>query len=388
MAGPALASQLNVADRDAIQVTVATETDDAGIRRLLRQNPMPGSISISMEREPSYFAEEWAWDAMEASEDARDHRASPFRQTIIARHRDRIVGAGSCSFHRRFINGRPCRVGYLSGLRLDAAVAGRFTIARRGYQRFEALQRPDPADFYFTTIAADNERSLRVLERGLPGMPKYRFVCDFITALIPVPRSSGTRTAARAEVSSSELSDFLNRRNREFQLAPCWTPGGLIALARLGLKIEDFAIVREGSGMVACAALWDQRCFKQTVIRGYAPTLTLARPFINGLAKWLHRPVLPAVDSTLAHAVVSHLAAEPGRPRALRELIKALLPIAAARGIGFLTIGFAELDPRLALLRADFSLREYRTKLYSVQWPDFPMTELDQNVCFPDVALL
>jgi hypothetical protein len=34
---------------------LATPTDDAALRQLLRDNPMPGNISLSYEREPSYF---------------------------------------------------------------------------------------------------------------------------------------------------------------------------------------------------------------------------------------------------------------------------------------------------------------------------------------------
>ena len=33
----------------------ATAADDAGLRRLMAQSPMPGGISIAFEREPSYF---------------------------------------------------------------------------------------------------------------------------------------------------------------------------------------------------------------------------------------------------------------------------------------------------------------------------------------------
>jgi hypothetical protein len=223
-------------------------------------------------------------------------------------------------------------------------------------------------------------------------MPKYRFIGDFITALIPVSRSVGSRATTNRDVlrsvSRSELSDVLNRHNRQYQLAPIWTPNGLLALERLGLKLDDFAVLRQGSDLVACGALWDQRCFKQTVIRGYPPSLVFARPVINGVAHWLYRPGLPAVGSVLAQAVVSPLALDPGRPRALQELIESLLFVAARKGIEFLTIGFAETDPRLTLLRADFSVREYRTRVYSVQWPNFPIAELDQRVLFPDVALL
>jgi len=37
---------------DGVRFELATPADDAEVRRLLRENPMPGRVSISLEREP------------------------------------------------------------------------------------------------------------------------------------------------------------------------------------------------------------------------------------------------------------------------------------------------------------------------------------------------
>jgi len=87
-------------------------------------------------------------------------------------------------------------------LRLDAAYAGRFDILRRGYQFFRELQADAPADFYFTSIAADNERARRLLERGLPSMPRYEFIGEFVTVLLRSARRSPARAKSRTEVPS------------------------------------------------------------------------------------------------------------------------------------------------------------------------------------------
>src|SRR5437016_827244 len=154
MARAVLERELNATNGRCAQFAVATEADDAEIRRLLRENPMPGRISLSLEREPCYFA------------GAR--LPGEAKQTIIAREEGRIVCVGNCVIRERFVNGEPRRVGYLGGLRLDAQYAGRFDIVRRGYEFFHQLQAGAPADFYFTSIAADNERARTFLERGLP----------------------------------------------------------------------------------------------------------------------------------------------------------------------------------------------------------------------------
>jgi len=383
MAGAILDRELTPTRASRVRFDVATRADDEDIRRLLRENPMRGQISLSLEREPDYFA-----DAELPGEE---------KQTIVAREGGCVVCAGSCAIRKRFVNGQPCRVGYLGGLRLDRSVAGRFDIVRRGYRFFRELQAGAPADFYFTSIASDNERALKFLDRGLPGMPCYEFIGEFVTVLLPVERRSPTRRVsssqtirAGSETGAPIPAEWLNEANLHHQFAPCWSDDELTALRTLGLRARDFHVVRERGRVAAAATLWDQRVFKQTVIRGYAPWLTLARPALNLITRVTGGPRLPAVGKTLANAFVSHLAVAPDKPEALNALIAELRAVAAVRDLELLTLGFAANDPRLATIRGKFRCREYRSRIYVVRWPNLggSASELDGRVLAPEVALL
>jgi hypothetical protein len=377
MAGNIVESELTVAKSGRVEFAVATHADDADIRRLLRENAMSGQISLSLEREPDYFT-----DANLPGET---------KQTIIARERGRTVCAGSCTIRRRFVNGEPCRVGYLGGLRLDASAAGRFDIVRRGYEFFHELQTSKGADYYFTSIAADNQRARRLLERGLPGMPRYEFLADFVTVLLPTRRpASISGTTAEQTPNTEALVSFINSCNQNYQLAPCWSARDLHSLGPLGLESRDFCVVQANSRLSAAAALWDQRRFKQTVVRGYAPSLKLARPLINLLARVSGGIRLPAIGQRLASAFVSHLAIAPNKDESLKCLIAKLRSMAARRGIELLILGFATDDPRLAALRRQFRFREYYSRLYVVRWRDCggSAEELDNKILAPEVTLL
>jgi hypothetical protein len=376
MAGTTLDHELTAARAGHGPFASATQNDDAGIRRLLRENPMPGRISLTLECEPDYFAD--------------SHLPGIEKQTIVASKGGSLVCVGSCALRTRFVNGQPCRVGYLGGLRLDARAAGRFDILRRGYGFFRELQSNKPADFYFTSIAADNVPAQRFLERGLPGMPAYEFVGDFVAVLLPADRRR-IHAAPTADMPClGELLDFLERHSRNYQFAPRWSTQEWSALPTLGLKAEDLHCVRDGGRIVAAAALWDQRAYKQTVVRRYAPSLAAARPLLNLAAGVIGTPRLPAVGSVLAHAYLSHLAVAPDKPEALISLIAGLRIIAEAKGIQFLTLGFAASDPRLALLRTRFRSREYRSRIYVVSWPGLGglARDLDGRCLGPEVALL
>jgi hypothetical protein len=381
MAGATLERQLSITRTARVRFDIAGSSDDAPIRRLLRETPMVGQVSISLEREPNYFA-----DAGLPSES---------KQTIVAYDNERLACVGSCSIRRRFVNGQSCRAGYLGSLRMDSQYAGRFDILRRGYQFFHKLQTEAPADFYFTTIAADNERARRFLERGAAGMPIYEFVGEFVTLLIPTNGGqSNNQDREECTVSDAppldQLVAFLNGFNQQHQFAPCWAAEELRSLQGLGLQASDFCPIRKDGNWMACGAVWDQRSFKQTVIHGYAPWLKWSRPILNGFNRALNRPRLPVTGATLSNAFGSHLAFASDRPTEFLELTELLLRAARERGIKFLTLGLAANDTRLIVARKTFSGREYRSRLYVVRWPGIGGTaaELDGCPLAPEVALL
>lgn len=384
MAGAILECELKPAVATGVKFDLAGKADDAEIRRLLRETPMRGQISLSLEREPDYFADTGV--------------PGELKQTIVARDAERVTAAGSCTIRQRFVNGKPERVGYLGGLRLDSKYEGRFDILRRGYEFFRELQTSAPADFYFTSIAADNLRARSFLERGIRGMPRYEFVGEFVTLLIPTRRSTHVRTLAdsyreipqRFNEQRDRCIEFLNEANAVFQFSPCWSADELSMLTTLGLSESDFCLRYTNGEISGCGALWDQRGFKQTVVRGYGRTLALARPGLNAAASITGQPRLPRVGEDLPHAFVSHLATTSCDASCLTNVLTELAVNARKRGIELLTLGFAANDFRLETICGQFRCRKYRSRIYIVRWPGIggSARELDGRLMNPEAALL
>jgi len=346
--------------RDSTLVRIANPNDDSGIRKLLRDNPMRGTLSVALTREPSYF------DAGKIEGD--DHRA------LVALDNDRVIGVGSMSSRMRYINGDSMRIGYLGGLRLDASVRGQFSIVRRGYRLFRELHEQGGPPIYLTSIIEDNIDARRVLERGLPGMPRYRHVDDFVTLMIAARGAAGNHPNVH-EVNSEEAGAFADRFNRAYQFAPA----GLV-------PVEPLAMVRDGQ-IAGVAALWDQRSVKQIVVCDYARPLKWLRPAINVLSLMRGTPRLPKVGHALSQAFISHLAADSD---VMLYLIRSIAHRAVGRGIEYLTLGFSARDPRCAMVRSAFRCRAYRSRLYVVYWPDGRALaeSLDARYAQPEVALL
>jgi len=374
MAGAILNRQLT-AHRSAVQFAVAEQKHDGEIRRLLRDNPTLGNISLSFTREPDYFA------------DALGHFGD--KQTIVATYGEKVICVGNCLTRTCFVNGQPKRVGYLGGLRLDASVSGQFSVLRRGYEFFRELQTEAPADFYFTSIAADNTRARHFLEAGINGMPKYEFIGEYITLVIPTNQKASAKKGAACVQDTAEFLDFLNEHNSQFQFAPCWSEHEIAGLKAFGLDSNTQAIESEDK-LISCAKLWDQRLIKQTVIHSYSRSLRVARPIVNLVAPILQQPQLPAVGTTLSQAYISCLAYGPDYSHSSHELIGDLNTIAASKGIQFTVAGFAANNPTVHSLIRNLKCRQYRSRIYVVRWPDCGGTtnELDQRPIGPEVALL
>lgn len=373
MAGAAVAGELGT------RFAIATPANEAAIRRLLRENRMNGAVTVGLEREPDYFR----GADIAGGED----------QTIVAHSGSRLVCMGRCTMRECWMDGSVRRVGYLAELRLDAAARGRFEILRDGYSFFHTQQRKDPEVLYFTSIAADNERARRLLEKGARGLPEYAFLSELDTLVVAVPhqpRSTKLHVQRATLEHVPDLLGVLNEHGRRHQLAAVWTANSLRELERQGLPLDRFLLAFHGGEVVACGALWDQRGFRQTMIHGYSGSLSLARPLVNLASVILGRPKLPPAGSVLAHAFLSPLACVAGAEAILPDFIESAFPLAMRLGAKFLTLGLAAADSRLPTLRRRFSTRTWRSRLYRVDWPDCTSVEfLETGAAFlPDLALL
>lgn len=360
-----------------LHFTLADESHDAAIRKLLQECPMPGAIQLSLQREPSYFAA--------AGIEGTEHH------TMIALQDRQIVAMGSVSVRERFYNGKLVRVGYLGSLRLASFCRGRFDILRRGYQFFRTLDAKLNVPFYLTSIAADNHQAIEFLEKGLPGMPIYRHVGNLGTALVRVPRDSSPGAKLQIQRGLMDAHDsfleHLNQSMSQFQFAPSWTAA---ELKSHGLREEDFRLILEDGKLQATAAMWDQRRFKQAVVNRYSGAMAFLRPIYNRLADWTGRVKLPEAGVPIAQAFVSHLSLPVDRPELLGPLLETFAGAARAGGIELLTLGFDARDPRLAWLCQHFRARVYHTRIYQVAWPDAKVAfePADERLLYPEVALL
>jgi len=152
---------------------LAVEADDGALRAVIRQTSMPSSVSVAFAREPSFFTAE--------------HLGNTKHQTLICEDQEtgKIVGVGSRSIRRVYVDGEPKAVGYLSSLRLLPEARGGTALVR-GYRYFRHLHSDGEVPYYFTTIFEENLAARQVLENERAGMPRYLPMGSLVTYLIPL----------------------------------------------------------------------------------------------------------------------------------------------------------------------------------------------------------
>ncbi len=360
-------------------IELAQPNDDAAIRSLLARNPVPGRVTVTFEREPSFLA---GCATMGSA-----------CQTVVARMNNGEVVAVACRATREvFINGRIERLGYLGQLRVDAAQRGRWLVSR-GFRFLQQLHDVDPVAGYLVSIIEGNAEAAGVLVKQRRNhFPAFHELGRLHTLALAVGKpkpalSNDIEIAATTPNDLPALIRFLQQHGARRQFYPVWRAEDFDSPTTQGLRLADVLIARRRGEIVGVSGWWNQSSFKQTVVRGYDRWLRTARPFYNAAAPWLQRPPLPDVGAEIRYGYAAFTCVAEDDVEVFRALLRALYNLTAQRGCHYLMIGLAERDPLLPLARA-YAHIAYPSRLYLADWGESIYERLDQRIPYLEIATL
>ena len=259
-----------VPPKSYFEIGLANEADDDQLRGLLRRSPIPGSISVAFEREPSFL------DSCRVRGD--------FFQVGIGRDRrtGNVIGVGTRSVAPAFVNGRPMPLGYLADLRLDEQYRGGTLIAR-GYRFLRHLHEDHRVGLYTTMIFSGNHAALTTIASGRAGLPQYHDMGVVHSPGINIrrtkpPINAGCDVLRGSEDLLPEIVECLNRNNSRRQFAPVHTIAMFKSQWR-DFRVTDFYVAVRGSRVIGVLGCWNQSSFKQTRVTGYCATAAMAGSF-------------------------------------------------------------------------------------------------------------
>ena len=351
--------------------TAPTSVDDAALRDILCRTPLPGSVSVTLEREPSFFG---------GSLDALRHDVVTVRDS-----KQIIAGLGSRCERTAWLNGQPETVAYLGDLRVlphYRSASGRILI--EGFRHLRELESLRPVSAVYTAIFEDNTRARNVLVGGRAGLPHYldlgRLHCPALLVRRRMTQPKPSRYLFRHATDSDipAIVSFLNRTFQHRDLAPLHSAEDFHAGLRWkGLRAEDFITAWDGERMVGCLALWDLRAFRQIRVQGYQGWLKHIQPVISLTMRCLGWQGLTRPGGMVPAAFASFFAAADNDIGLARLLLNHARYEAARRGIGLLFTCMHELDPMLPSLRGWMSIPTVG-RLYEVSFDGVPRLSLSR----------
>lgn len=330
--------------RSLYQADWATEADDAELRRLMRETVQEGAVTLSFEREPSFF----------------DSMPGAMRHDTVAVRRvanGEIIACGTRMEQQVWLHGRMQTEAYLGDLRVHPSCR-QFTgrVLQAGFERLRELENQRPSAITYTAIFDDNQRARHALESGRIGLPAYHDQGALHTAAILVPRRIEDNEVP--SVDYEEVAALLNERRRLCDLAP-------IVQATHLKSMRAVLISRQQGKLTGVAALCDMRGRRQMRVHGYHGTLRSLRHPLSWLLRLCGFSPLASPGETIPAVFVSFLEAD--NLLVAQTLLRRLRSAAAILKAGMLILTQHESDPLRSLQKSGLSIRS-RGRIYEVAW--------------------
>jgi hypothetical protein len=101
-------------------------------------------------------------------------------------------------------------------------------------------------------------------------------------------------------------------------------------------------------------------------------------------------PTLPAVNSKIKYAYVSHLAVDNDDPEIYKALLRGLYNYAVEQGYYYFMLGLCENHPFLEQTQKKYAHIDYKSIIYLVTWDmnSDPLAQLDDRLPAPEIAIL
>lgn len=346
------------------QFSLATPEDDKQLRQRMAEDAMKGNISVSFRREPNYFVgcqvQGESFQILKCTEKTTG----------------KIIALGSRLITTKFINGKPEKIGYLADLRVNLDYR-KTTLLARGYRFLKQLHEANPVPLYYSVILDGNTAALKNLVGGRAGLPQYRDLGLILTPAIhldfPKPdiKIPGVTFQRATREQLPEIIAFVNNWYSQKQFAPYYRLEDFDRPRLLGLRAEDFYVgLTSDNRIVATAAAWNQRDFRQTHIEGYTRQLTAIRPFYNLLAKLTPLKPLPAVGAKVPYFYLALVAVENNDVDIFRGLLRWLYrDRLLTDNSHYFIAGLHEEDPLAAILK-EYRRIEAAGRLFAIHYRD------------------
>ncbi len=324
----------------SIEIIPYHPTHESGIKALCRI-PVSGNISLSLEREPSYYA-----GACIQTEEPEIY--------VCVRLADGLVcGVFNIGFRRLFYQGKIVKVRYLCDLRIhpDYQKSTLFYRMIKFVNQFELAANGLPAQ---TVVFADNLGMVQMINsRAKKNMdsqiPFYHHAGTLITNMLTLKRRIKTpkNIIVRAATSLDLLAmqEFWEAEGAKVDYFPFYDFNELDKPYSKGLNLSDFYLAFKEGELVGICGTWNQKDIKQTRVAHYSALYRLIKPVYNLYAGISGKPSLPKPRSIVNYLGLHSILVKYRDPEVFAALLSTITEEVRDGNFEYLLFAFDANDP-------------------------------------------
>jgi hypothetical protein len=339
----------------------ATREDNAAVLELFGAVPMQGELVLATQRAPDFFR---LYEMQRGEAELWVHEVE-----------GKLNGMGASLVRDGWLEGRPCRVGYLGDLRTRYAARRHRAVSRFYGPLLEEVAARHGVEAFLTAVMASNAAAVQALvpRKGKRvAQPHYTLLRRFDAVSVHFTRRRTPRrgryevrraTAADVPAMAARLAE--DHRTRPFGYR--YDTGELEhRLAHWpGLGVEGCYLAFEGGRLVGCTSVWDPEAVKRYRVLAYRGSMRWVRWGYDALATLLRAPRLPPPGSDFRYFYLCNTSIAGDEPAILRALLEHVYADHHGRGYHFFSLELGEGDA-LAPALAGFFQRRLPFHLYAV----------------------
>jgi len=322
----------------------ASAADNPSLLALAAACPMVGHVTLSVERDPDFFA-------------LNRLSGDSWRVGVAMTAELGISGCVAVAERRTYLFGRPVMTAYASDLKvLPAARGGGSAPALLRWAR-EAVRAYGGDEMPCLLTILGGNRPMERLARGRPGLPIMDRFATIRVHSVPLllrrrPEDGGLRIAPAEPCHVEAMVALWEQVAPHRQFAPVLDADGFAAwvASAPGLGFHDYWLAWRRDGRLAgFVGIWEQSALKRMRVLAYSRRLAAVRLAINVIGRLTGGATFPPAGAPLRTATAVHVCVPSSEPGVLHALLLRIHDALRARRFAVFAVG---LDPRDGLSAA------------------------------------
>ncbi|WP_257451468.1 hypothetical protein [Archangium lipolyticum] len=332
----------------------ANREDNARLLDLFGSVPMQGELVLTTQRSPDFFS---LYDMQRGDTELWVHEVE-----------DGLDGMGTILVRDGWLEGRPCRVGYLGDLRTRFSARRSRSVARFYGPVLEETAERLGVEAFLTSVMASNAAALQALVKrkaNRVNQPHYTLLRRFSAVSVHFTRRRKpgrgpihVRRATPGDVPA--MSALLDADHRARPFGYRYDQGELQhRLERWpGLSVEGSYLAFDRSGkLVGCTSVWDPEAVKRYRVLAYRGSMQWVKWGYDAMATVLRAPRLPEPGHDFRYFYLCNTSITGEDPAILRALVEHVYADHHGKGYHFFSLYMDQDDPHEGALKGFFQRR-------------------------------